>query len=137
MDLLSSIFLAISVVLGTYIYISKKKESETVPAMGNEKIKEQEIIRRREAISSVEKFLEKSKFILPIATWKGKSIYKYIFNEGYLYEFDEIMPPNNYSIGKSEQFLCFEQLCYNRVTDPLDFMKNHAVELLNINNKEK
>lgn len=131
MDLLSSIFLVISIVLGTYIYISKKKESETIPKINNEKNKEKEIIRKREAIAIVERFLDGSKFILPIATWKGKSIYKYIFSEGYLYEFSEIMPANNYSIGKNEQFLCFEQLCYNRVTDPLEFMKNHANELLN------
>jgi hypothetical protein len=124
MDLLGSLFLFIALGLISYMFVSRNRsEQQTVPpSIEKNKIIKEELVRRKEIIDRVDVFLKDSKFIDPIAQWHNEPIYKYVFNAGYLYEFEDIMAPTNQSIGMDEDFLCFKQLCYKRVNNPVDFL---------------
>lgn len=125
MDLLGSLFLFIALGLVSYMFVSRNKaEQQTVPLMEDNKIIQEEIIRRKEIIARVDDFLKSSLFFEPIGKWREENIYKYVFNGGYIYEFEDIMAPGNQRIGMDEDFLCFKQLCYKRVNNPVEFMTN-------------
>ena len=85
---------------------------------------EEELLRRKNIINRIELFLRSSQFIDPIANWRNEKVYRYILNNGYLYEFDDFMTENNQRIGMDEDFLCFKQMTYKRVNNPQEFLEN-------------
>lgn len=129
------VFAAIAVVAYTYAKKKRLEQEALSPNPGtavNSQISllKEELERRAKIINRVESFIKNSKFIEPIATWRNDKIYKYVFNNGYLYEFEEILPENNQRIGIDEEFLCFKQFCYKRVNNPVDFMEKFGKSLL-------
>jgi hypothetical protein len=132
MNFFGSLFLFIALLLFFYALNRRRKDSiqvnEEKPAMspGAEKIMHEELSRRRRILEKVETFLKGSQFIEPIAVWHKEKIYKYVYNGRYLYEFDEFMAENNQRIGIDEDYLCFKQLCYKRVMNPVDFINKFS-----------
>lgn len=88
----------------------------------------EEQARRERILSEIHHFLKDAQFFEPVAKWREEDIFRYILNEGYLYEFDEIMPPNHQRIGRDEDYLCFKQLTYKRVMNPEEFFTKHKVK---------
>lgn len=102
----------------------------------NEKILKEELERRKKILVEVESFLKGSEYFEPIARWRDGSIYRYILNDGKLYEFSDIMVEENQRVGRDDDFLCFKQLSYKRVTDPTDFISKHkAVQFIQNHNE--
>lgn len=128
MDLIGSLFLFAVVAIVSYSYAKRKRleQEASLQNVGADKtqlnVLQEELERRAKIISRVDDFIKSSKFIEPIATWRNEKIYKYIFNNGYLYEFDDILAENNQRIGIDDESLCFKQFCYKRVSNPIDFM---------------
>lgn len=123
MDLLSTIFLLISLGLMGYMFVNRNKLNvQSLPQAENPKIIEEEIIRKNEIIKKVDDFLKDSQFFEPIAKLNDEPIYNYVFNAGYLYKFEDVMPATNQRIGIDEDQLCFKKLCYKRVNDPVEFI---------------
>jgi hypothetical protein len=128
MDLIGSLFLFAVVAIVSYSYARKKRleQEASLQNVGSSKnqlaVLQEELERRAKIINRVDAFIKGSKFIEPIATWRNEKIYKYVFNNGFLYEFDDILPENNQRIGIDEENLCFKQFCYKRVNNPTDFM---------------
>ena len=133
MDIVGSLILFIGLAFLAHYYVKKKSieleaKLETVDH-GSTIDLQQEMQRRNRIKEKVEEFLKESKFFDPIATWRNEKIYKFIFNKGYLYEFDEIMPENNQRIGLDDNFLCFKQLNYKRVNNPEEFIQKFGNEI--------
>jgi hypothetical protein len=135
MELIGSLFVFLTLVIVSYSYAKKKRlEQETIKKtnVGSKNqlnILQEELERRTKIINRVEAFIKSSKFIEPIATWRNERIYKYVFNNGYLYEFEDILPENNQRIGIDDDFLCFKQFCYKRVNNPTEFMTKFGAAL--------
>ena len=131
MDLLGSLFLLISLGLMGYMFINRNKlNTGTIPALEDNKIMQAEKNRRLEIVQRVDRFLKDSQFIEPIAKLNDEPIYNYVFNEGYIYKFDEIMPTTNQRIGMDEDFLCFKKLCYKRVNNPVEFINHFSDQII-------
>lgn len=128
MNFFGSLFLFIALLLFFYTLNRRRRDNEqvtepkVVTAPENEKVMQEELSRRRRILEKVETFLKGSQFIEPIAVWHKEKIYKYVYNGRYLYEFDEFMAENNQRIGIDEDYLCFKQLCYKRVMNPVEFI---------------
>lgn len=88
----------------------------------------EEQARRERILSEIHHFLTSAQFFEPVAKWRDEDIYRYILNEGYLYEFEEIMPPAHQRIGRDEEYLCFKQLTYKRVMNPEEFFSKYRVK---------
>jgi hypothetical protein len=148
MDIIGSLFVFVGLAIISYIYSKKKKMDleDKLEMPNHQRVMDatKEIQRRNKIASRVDNFLNESKFIEQVATWRNEKIYKYIFNDGFLYEFDEIMPENNQRIGMDDEYLCFKQLSYKRVNNPEEFIQKFANQIaekinkenLEINNKE-
>lgn len=76
-------------------------------------------------LSNVQLFLENSVFYNPIANWNNAIIYQYVFNDGYLYEFNSTLSQMNEKTSITEDLLYFNQLSYKRVNDPQLFIKKY------------
>jgi hypothetical protein len=99
----------------------------------------EEIIRKNDILHKVESFLGEAQFMELIGKWREENVYKYVFNAGYLYQFEDTMSATNQRIGRDEDYLCFKQLCYKRVNNPVDFINTFAdkikkQELINVTN---
>ncbi len=133
MEVFIGLFIFVMIALSSYVYLKKQNTDlkNKLSSMNNTKLVEaqEELLRRSRIVEKVDSFLKKSKFFEPIANWRGDKIYKYIFSDGYLYEFEEIMAENNQRIGLDEEFLCFKQLSYKRVNNPEQFIKKFSSEL--------
>lgn len=105
--------------------VSRIKEQMSV-----QKQREEDQGRKSQIIDKVEKFLKTSRFVEPIAKWREEDVFKYVFNDGYLYEFDDIMTEANQKVGMDEDFLCFKRLSYKRVLNPVDFMSKFSKSLI-------
>lgn len=132
MDALGFIVLIACIAIG-YL-IMKKRESATNMAGGQTyqqmKSLEEELTRRKKILETIDNFLKDAQFFEPIARWRDENIYRYISNNGCLYEFEEIMAETNQRIGMDDDYLCFKQLNYKRVTNTNDFFNAHKVENL-------
>lgn len=132
MELFSNLCILIGVSVFLYTIV-KRYETQRIGAvrikeeMLIQKKKEEEQLRKTQIINKVENFLQKSQFIEPIAKWREEDVYKYVFNDGYLYEFEDIMSEKNQRIGLDEDSLCFKRLSYKRVNDP-DFVNKFVVK---------
>lgn len=138
MDLIGSLFIFAGIAVVSYAYAKRKRieQEATVQGQGTGgsqqaqlNVVKEELERRKRILERVEKFVKGSKLVEPIAKWKDETIYKYVFNDGYLYEFEDILVENNQRIGIDEEYLCFKQICYKRVNNPLDFMEKFGKEL--------
>lgn len=131
MEMIGSLCILFGISIFLYT-VMKRYEAQRVGAskireqMSIQKQKDDEQNRRNQIINKVENFLKTSKFVEPIAKWRDEDVYKYVFNDGYLYEFEDIMTESNQKIGMDEDFLCFKRLCYKRVADPVDFMSRFS-----------
>lgn len=141
---LGLILLLLAITIASYYYakqkseeeiggITKKPKQQPVIKKEQENYLKEELGRRAKILEKVEVFIKGSKFIEPIATWKEDKIYKYIFNNGKLYEFDDIMPESNQRIGIDEEYLCFKRFCYKRVNNPINFLNKFGYLLGNKN----
>ncbi len=114
------------ITVASYYYAKKKSSTEVTSNKDFGKEQEgflkEELTRRAKIVEKVEGFIKGSKLVEPIATWKEDKIYKYVFNNGKLYEFDDIMPESNQRVGIDEEYLCFKRFCYKRVTNPIQFL---------------
>ena len=54
---------------------------------------------------------------------------EYVYSDGFLYEFKEILAGNNRRVGKDSENLCFRDLSYLRVNNPTDFIEKFSDEL--------
>ena len=124
-----------------FLLVSKKitdkkieKNQEKDVSQQEKKILE-EINKRNIILEKVNNFIKNSKFVEPIAVWGGENIYRYIFNSGKLYEFEDIMTENNQRVGIDEEYLCFKKFCYKRVKNPIEFI-NKFGDALKIKKEE-
>ncbi|NCQ52255.1 hypothetical protein GW796_10290 [archaeon] len=137
MDLIGSLFVFFSIAVVSYFYAKKKRLNDDENIVGDTnssinkplKVVKEELERRASIVSKVDKFIDGAKFVEPIATWRNNKIYNYIFNDGFLYKFEEILSENNQKLGIDEEFLCFKQFCYKRVSNPIEFMNKFGKEL--------
>jgi hypothetical protein len=138
MDLIGSLFIFAGIAVVSYAYAKRKRieQEATVQGQGTGgsqqsqlNVVKEELERRKRILERVEKFVKGSKLVEPIAKWKNDTIYKYVFNDGYLYEFEDILVESNQRIGIDEEYLCFKQVCYKRVNNPLDFMEKFGKDL--------
>lgn len=99
----------------------------------NEKLKKeyQDLVIEKSIIKKVNEFLENAIFVEKIGFLQDNIIYKYIFKNGYLYEFHETLAKEKEKIGINEDFLCFHLMCYKRVINTADFIKKFESEVLN------
>lgn len=124
MNLLILLFIMVLLGVGFWALINRKSKEES-----NKESNEQLLHRKRrdEIKQELDSFLKNSHFFTPIAQWRNKTIYEYIFNkEGYLYQFEEIMSENNQIAGRDEDQLCFERLNYKRIKNPTEFLEKNA-----------
>lgn len=115
----------------TYLELQRFKNLKNEESNYAEKIdtvlKQRKLMeQRKNIVSDVHKFLKNSKFIKAIAMRSGDKIYQYIYSEGFLYEFKEILVGSNKKIGKDTENLCFRELSYNRVNNPENFLIEFA-----------
>lgn len=135
MEMIGSLCILFGISLFIYTII-KRYEAQKIGAskikaqMSYQQQKEEEQSRRAQIISKVENFLKTSKFEDPIIKWRNEDVYRYIFNDGYVYEFEDIMTENNQKIGMDEDFLCFKKLCYKRVTNPVEFLSKFSGKIV-------
>ncbi len=130
-------FLFLGLIVASYYYLKDKEKKKKLEGGNNfENMLKEEFERRAKILTKVESFIKSSKFIEPIAVWKNDNIYKYIFNNGKLYEFEEIMPENNQRIGIDDDYLCFKRFCYKRVANPINFI-NKFGKMLNLKEEDK
>lgn len=128
MDLIGTLFLFAAFAIVSYTYAKRKRleQEANLQNIGSNttqvNVLQEELERRNKIINRLDAFIKGSKFIEPIATWRNEKIYKYVFNNGCLYEFDDILPESNQRIGIDEDSLCFKQFCYKRVNNPAEFM---------------
>ena len=129
----------ILILFGVFIVLLTIKERYNLQKEGSLQIKNQitfqnkeneEDKRKQQILSKVESFLNSSQFMEPVAKWRDENIYRYVFNNGYLYEFEDIMTESNQRIGMDEDFLCFKRLCYKRVNASIDFLNKLPLKIL-------
>jgi len=125
MDLIGSLLLMLALFVIIYSVLQNIQIENKIQLNKNQ----EESNRKEQILNRVEEFIKGSKFVEPIATWKGEKIYKYIFKDGYLYEFKDTFTDNNQKIGIDDEFLCFKQICYKRVTDPTEFIQKFGKQL--------
>lgn len=101
---------------------SSLKESDILKMKAEEE-------RKKETIFRVDHFLKHAQFIDLVGSLGELKIYNYIFNSGYLYQFDEVMSDKDNKIGIDENLLCFKKLCYKRVNNPKKFLEKFGHEL--------
>lgn len=83
----------------------------------------EEAISDQRKILNVKKFLNASQFYEELAMWQDKIIYKFIFNNGFLYEFSEVLPDDENLHEIDDNGLAFDRLKYKRVANPEEFIK--------------
>ena len=136
MELIGSIL----ILLGAFIIVltmkkryelQKEGSLQIKNKMNSENKKTEEDQRKQQILSKVESFLKNSQFMEPVAKWRDENIYRYVFNNGYLYEFEDIMTESNQRIGMDEDFLCFKRLCYKRVNASIEFLNKLPLKILN------
>ncbi len=133
-NLTNNVFMWI-VLFIVFFWVSKRitdkqlEKTQVSEMKKHEKIIKEEINRRNKIIEKVDVFIKNSKFVEPIAVWGGENIYKYIFNNGKLYEFEDFMTENNQRIGIDEEYLCFKKFCYKRVKNPMAFINKFGEAL--------
>ena len=96
-----------------------KHEFQTNPSLEDVHKKNESILR------NVEVFLRGSCFYEIHGKKGGENIYRYVLNDGKLYEFDTFQSPESLKIGQDEDFLCFKGMSYKRSTDTKDFSKKY------------
>lgn len=139
-NLTNNVFMWI-ILFVVFFWISKKitdkqlEKTQVNEMKKHEKIIKEELSRRNKIVEKVDSFIKNSKFVEPIAVWGGENIYKYIFNNGKLYEFEDFMTENNQRIGIDEEYLCFKKFCYKRVKNPISFI-NRFGDALKIKKEE-
>ena len=134
MEMIGSLFIFFGIAIVMYTmgkrYQTQKESSSRIKdQMSIQRQKNEEDKRRQQILNKVENFLKNSQFMEPIAKWRDENIYRYVFNNGYLYEFDDIMTESNQRIGMDEDCLCFKRLCYKRVNDPVEFLNKTSLKL--------
>lgn len=118
-------FIILLLGVGFYALINKKSKEDIVKKENEKMLNNKRV--REEIKEELDGFLKNSHFFTPIAQWRNKTIYEYIFNKnGYLYKFEDIMPENEHVIGRDEDDLCFERLNYKRVKNPTEFFEKNA-----------
>lgn len=112
-------------VLGLLLRIRKEKKQRK----DHEELITHTVKERFQSFMKVGGFLQHSKFINPIASWKGEKIYQFILNDGFLYEFYEILPEEESKIEINEKALTFNQMLYLRSKDHDKFLNGFSKEL--------
>ncbi len=115
----------------TYVFLKKGKESAERDVLLNNSV--DEIIKaEKERVNRIQNkvnvFLDGASFYETIGVWKEKKIYKYVFKNGFLYEFLDTMSDGNYRVGIDDDFLCFEQLSYKRIHNPSSEVLNKLLK---------
>lgn len=136
-NMLHAIGLAIILIgLVCFVYLERKK-AKAAKEEHNEYSKELDGLlkeriladNRKKVIALVHDFLKEAKFIKAIAVKNEEKIFKYVYSDGFLYEFQEILAENNKRVGKDSENLCFRDLSYSRVNNPQKFLEDFATEL--------
>jgi cbb3-type cytochrome oxidase subunit 3 len=122
MGLFWSLIVFLALLLIAYWFVNKNELNESLGGLNKEQSEDiSESKKIKKIMEKVDNFLKDSQFIEPIAKWREENIFRYVLNGGFLYEFSEIMPPEDQKIGLDDDFLCFKQLAYKRVNNPQDF----------------
>jgi hypothetical protein len=112
-------------VLGLFFRMRKERQQRK----NHEELITHTVKERFQSFMKVGGFLQHSKFINPIASWRGEKIYQYILNEGFLYEFSDILPEDESKIEINEKTLTFNQMLYLRTNDHDSFLTHFSNEL--------
>lgn len=135
--MLHAIGLAVILIgLVCFVYLERKKAREA-KAEHNQYSKDLDGLlkerilaeNRKKVIGMVHDFLKEAKFIKPIAVKNDEKIFQFVYLDGFLYEFYEILAENNKRIGRDSENLCFRDLSYMRVNNPQKFLEDFAQEL--------
>lgn len=111
--------------IGLFFRIRQEKQQKK----SHEELITHTVKQRFQSFMKVGGFLQHSKFINPIASWRGEKIYQYIFNEGFLYEFTDILPEDESKIEIDEKNLTFNQMLYTRLENNEAFLSHFSHEL--------
>lgn len=133
------VFVLLALAFYLYLEIKKVKESKKQIDEYNQeinKLKESKALGeyRNGILEKVDNFLKESKFINALGLRNNEKIFQYIYKNGELYEFKEILTKSNNKIGVDSQFLCFKDLSYVRVSNPKDFIEKYSSELNTMKN---
>lgn len=112
-------------VLGLFLRVRKERQQRK----NHEELITHTVKERFQSFMKVGGFLQHSKFINPIASWRGEKIYQYIFNDGFLYEFSDILPEDESKIEINENTLTFNQMLYLRTHEHDSFLNRFTHEL--------
>lgn len=96
--------------------VNSVKNKENLLIRKRIELLEEENKRRYILLEKVAELLKTSQFFEPIGSWRGETIFNYIFNDQKLYEFDDFIPQTNQNIIIEEDRLCFNQLSYKKST---------------------
>lgn len=110
MELISGFFFV--VIIGIISYVFSKKESPNENKIELETHKELE--RRKKIVEQVDIFLSDALYLEHIGNWNKEKVYKYIANQGKVYEFSDFMSDNNQKVGIDDNNLCFKKMAYKR-----------------------
>lgn len=110
MELISGFFFV--VIIGIISYVFTRKESSDENKVEVETHKELE--RRKKILEQVESFLTGALYYGHIGNWHKEKVYKYISNQGRVYEFTDFMTDNHQKIGIDDNNLCFKRMAYKR-----------------------
>lgn len=114
MEILGISFFVVIVLLVSYVVRKKEQEDDKNPDEALEQMnkKEEEINNR--IMETVDNFLKDALYFDHIGNLNKEKVYKYISNEGKIYEFFDFMVEKNQRIGIDEDNLCFRKMSYKR-----------------------
>lgn len=120
MELISGFFFVVVIGIISYVFTRKEKPNENKIDIDAYK----ELERRKHIIEQVEGFLTGALYLEHIGNLNKEKVYKYIANQGKIYEFFDFMTENNQKIGIDENWLCFKKMSYKRNNDLIIDMMN-------------
>lgn len=110
MELISGFFFIVIIGIISYVFTRKENIGEIKEEVETNK----EIERRKKILEQVEIFLSGALYYGHIGNWNKEKVYKYISNQGRVYEFADFMSDNNQKIGIDDDNLCFKRMAYKR-----------------------
>ena len=119
MELISGFFFFFIIGIISYVFTRKESPNENKVEVETHK----ELERRKKIVEQVEEFLTSAIYFEHIGNWNKEKVFKYISNQGKIYEFFEFMSENNQKIGIDDDWLCFKRMSYKRNDAAINLIK--------------
>lgn len=89
-----------------------------------------ELLNTFKAATNLDNFLKGARYFQQIATVQDKPVYKYIYNNGFLYEFKDFLPRDKKVFLMNEEALSFDYMYYERTSPTPEFVAKHLVSIV-------